>query len=383
MNKASKQDLELLKKLVVEFKDELDALGVKVDELDSRVALLEDGVGGWKIYGQMRFDASFKSGDANSLYNDTQAVVDDATFTMNRYRLWMVKTINDTTKFYIRMGGNDIAFERYYVELQMGWDVTAKIGLWDTDWQGDDGLWTDNDAWFTDRSLYGYYMVKPFAMGEFALYVSRNDDTAASNAEVAEYGARLKLNFNENFWLSLNGIWRAPDGANTAVDTSTTWAAGGVNFTPDIALKAAYYSQDIGTATDPAAWQAIVDVKQAAIGFTSVWLEYAAFDNNFVTYTFGPWDNYGIYTGTAIGATYDSVWFVKLQQVWNGEWTTFERYLNGNKRAAGAADMTNWSLGIVYQYNPAVAFELVYDQYEDVVGANDDDVLRFRTTVNF
>ncbi|MDO9508684.1 MAG: S-layer homology domain-containing protein, partial [Thermovirgaceae bacterium] len=56
MNKASKQDLELLKKLVVEFKDELDALGVKVDELDSRVALLEDGVGGWKIYGQMRFD---------------------------------------------------------------------------------------------------------------------------------------------------------------------------------------------------------------------------------------------------------------------------------------------------------------------------------------
>ena len=36
--KASKQDLELLKKLVMEFKDELDALGVKVDSLDKRVA---------------------------------------------------------------------------------------------------------------------------------------------------------------------------------------------------------------------------------------------------------------------------------------------------------------------------------------------------------
>ena len=34
--KASKQDLELLKKLVMEFKDELDALGVKVDALDKR-----------------------------------------------------------------------------------------------------------------------------------------------------------------------------------------------------------------------------------------------------------------------------------------------------------------------------------------------------------
>ena len=47
--KASKQDLELLKKLVMEFKDELDALGVKVDSLDKRVAVLEDRLGGWKV----------------------------------------------------------------------------------------------------------------------------------------------------------------------------------------------------------------------------------------------------------------------------------------------------------------------------------------------
>ncbi|MEG1502589.1 MAG: S-layer homology domain-containing protein, partial [Synergistaceae bacterium] len=52
--KASKQDLELLKKLVMEFKDELDALGVKVDKIDKRVAVLEDGIGGWKIRGIFR-----------------------------------------------------------------------------------------------------------------------------------------------------------------------------------------------------------------------------------------------------------------------------------------------------------------------------------------
>ena len=46
MDKASKQDLEMLKKLVVEFKSELDALGVKVDKLDARVALLEERIGG-------------------------------------------------------------------------------------------------------------------------------------------------------------------------------------------------------------------------------------------------------------------------------------------------------------------------------------------------
>ena len=382
MNKASKQDLELLKKLVVEFKDELDALGVKVDELDSRVALLEDGVGGWKIYGQMRFDSRFKS-NTGGLYGASEA-----DFDVNRYRLFMVKTINDTTKFYIRIGAatnnnnpaTDTAlnWERYYVELKMGWDITAKIGHWDFDWQGDDGLYGDNDAWFTDRALYGYYMVKPFSMGEFAAYITRGDADGVVN-ETYEYGARVKLNFNENFWFSANGIWRNPD---VAANTYVWWGALGVNFTPDWAFKGAYYKQDTGVLT-PSAWQVIMDVDQNALGFTSVWLEYASFDNGFTMWTDGPWDSYGAYTGAAIGGTYDSIWFVKLQQKWNDQWTTFERYLKGNKRDAGVADLTNWSFGVVYQYNPAVAFELVYDKYENHATAPDDDMIRLRTTVNF
>ena len=64
--KASKQDLELLKKLVMEFKDELDALGVKVDSLDKRVAVLEDRLGGWKVNGQFWFDARFASNADNN-----------------------------------------------------------------------------------------------------------------------------------------------------------------------------------------------------------------------------------------------------------------------------------------------------------------------------
>ncbi|NLI96718.1 MAG: S-layer homology domain-containing protein, partial [Synergistaceae bacterium] len=59
MEKASKQDLEMLKKLVVEFKSELDALGVKVDKLDARVAVLEERIGGWKFSGNFRFTAKW------------------------------------------------------------------------------------------------------------------------------------------------------------------------------------------------------------------------------------------------------------------------------------------------------------------------------------
>lgn len=57
MEKASKEDVEMLKKLVVEFKDELEALGVRVDALDERVAVLEENLGGWKFWGELRFDA--------------------------------------------------------------------------------------------------------------------------------------------------------------------------------------------------------------------------------------------------------------------------------------------------------------------------------------
>ena len=79
--KASKQDLELLKKLVMEFKDELDALGVKVDSLDKRVAVLEENLGGWKLYGELYFDANFYDSDDTTgnaawiLISDTDAPV--------------------------------------------------------------------------------------------------------------------------------------------------------------------------------------------------------------------------------------------------------------------------------------------------------------------
>ena len=59
MTKASKQDVEMLKRLVVEFKDELEALGVRVDELDKRVAVLEDRLGGWHIHGTLVFDVRY------------------------------------------------------------------------------------------------------------------------------------------------------------------------------------------------------------------------------------------------------------------------------------------------------------------------------------
>ncbi|MGB4096886.1 MAG: S-layer homology domain-containing protein, partial [Acetomicrobium sp.] len=95
MEKASKEDVEMLKKLVVEFKDELDALGVRVDALDERVAVLEENLGGWKFWGELRFDARWADeGDGAYANSDSQSGYKhngENEFDLNRYRLWMKK----------------------------------------------------------------------------------------------------------------------------------------------------------------------------------------------------------------------------------------------------------------------------------------------------
>ncbi|HCA40308.1 MAG TPA: S-layer protein [Aminobacterium sp.] len=394
MNKASKQDVEMLKKLVVEFNDELDALGVKVDKLDSRVAVLEENLGGWKFWGEFRFDAKFAD-EENGLYTNNG----DTDFNLNRYRIWMRKKVDDKVTFTARLGQgngngtlrNDVRWDYYWIDVALPWDFAMKAGLWTMDWQDEDGLYTDNDALFTDRAHKGFYFARPFSMGEFAAYASRED---ADVDEVFEYGARVKFNFNEKFWVSGNYIQRDLDvaGGDLEDDANVWWAALGVNFSDNWAVRGAYYKEDLGlnvtTGEDkPAAWQAILDVKQEALGFTSVWVEYLDFDENFTALTDGPWDLYGTVTGTDLGNQYDNVLFVKLNQKWSDKWSTFQRYLSGSARGTGALidDTTNWTVGVKYYYTPALSFELLYDKIENsqAVKGVDDNVVRFRTHVVF
>lgn len=405
MTKASKQDVEMLKKLVVEFKDELDALGVKVDQLDSRVALIESRLGGWQMWGQMRFDARFAGndgvtpGEANVYGN-----VGENLFHMERYRIFLRKYIDDKVTFTARIGGSDIAFERYWVDVKLPWDMTLSVGRWGgVDWEGEDGMYADYDGAFALWGPRGFQIVKPFAMGSFTAFIARPDEVNTLGNETAaveryDLGARVKLNFNEYFWLSLNARWRNYDALVATDNQHTYWGALGVNFTPDVALKGSYYSQDMGGGVDPNAWQAILDVKQNALKFTSLWVEYWGFDAGFTAWRgIGPWDEFTDIGGNTRSLTstnlglYDNILFIRLQQKWNDQFTTFQRYLKGNARAFGSEDTTNWSFGIRYQYTPALNFELAYDKTENPANVGgtaidnnvDDHLIRFRTNVLF
>jgi hypothetical protein len=479
MNKASKQDLELLKKLVVEFKDELDALGVKVDELDSRVALLEEGVGGWKFWGEFRFDAKWADNSWPPVMEDlildgpdpisiglplnAYTTTGDTDFTVSRYRIWMSKKVDDKVTFIARLGGADATFERYYLDVKLPWDATMWVGKWNFDWEGDSGLYIDNDAWFTDQTLQGFFLSKNFASGNFDLFVAHEESslpTAISDTEDLEdyllsgaladinldgywFGARLNYNFNEKFRMAGNALWRTfdeplldeiPEDLGSIDTMSVYWVDAGVKFTPDIELKMAYFWQkysglnlwditnlEVGysdaidvlldemglVSHDPNAWKVILDVKQEAFGFTSLWLEYAHFDKHFFTMN-APYDDYtngwlwgtltpgltsfGLPIAGGVPALSPGLWgglpsdadsiMVHLNQKWNDKWETFQRYvkfdvdpiyfrytegMNGTSFEVDGSvdyDAQEWNVGVRYWYTSSLSFELSYSNYQ-------------------
>ena len=399
MNKASKQDLELLKKLVVEFKDELDALGVKVDELDSRVAVLEDGVGGWKIGGEFRFDAKWTDLNASAVYGLSPQGTSDVDFSMSRYRIHLWKTIDDKVSFYGRInaaGGpnlnnNGLVWDKYQLTVLFPWDVTATIGrfvnYFETTPPYGEGVVTGN-------TRYGYRMVKDFSMGHFALVAQRGDQgaAAASTDDRYELAAQLHFNFNENFSANLNYLKHDFDSPAVA-DEGTWWIAAKVAFNPDISLEGVYYKQDMvanagaGFRGDPSAWRAMLDISQNMLGFTSLWIEYADYDGGFNSY------NGATYEFIAAGDTTFgrlandlTVWDVYAVQKWNDKWNTFVRYAKfdyDDSGAGNARDLKNWAFGVKYFYTPALSFELAYDKYDHSNDALDDNLIRFRTYVSF
>ena len=80
---------------------------------------------------------------------------------------------------------------------------------------------------------------------------------------------------------------------------------------------------------------------------------------------------------------------IGAEQVWNDKWTTFLKYAQADYDTAGLDDAKNWTAGVTYQYTPAVAFQLVYDNIDfgdnNPAGfrSGDDHLIKFRTSVSF
>ena len=419
--KASKQDLELLKKLVMEFKDELDALGVKVDSLDKRVAVLEDNLGGWKLSGQFFFEADFAGGDqTKSKY--TQSGLDNS-FQKSRFRLYLQKQISETTSFFgeFRAGSesagagtsgygdiDQINLRTVYVDTMLPWEIGFRVGRFVMDFEADHGLYVDNDAIYGDYRLDGFQFTKNWGSFAAKAIIGRNsgfdDDYLEVNygagkdyidADYMTYALDLTWQPNEAFFVGINGVWRQEDGdinpysgsnaaADGAYDMATYSAYASYNFTPAIALQGIYYWQDLdegivdnlkgrnrgdanATEDSPQAWKVVLDIKQDVLKFTGLRFEYMQHDNMF--YGVRKPYSFDALTGGAASITDNMPWndgtselfFVLAEQKWNDKWSSYLRYQMADFDTTGVDDAQSYGIGVTYQYTPAIAFRLAYD----------------------
>ena len=422
--KASKQDLELLKKLVMEFKDELDALGVKVDSLDKRVAVLEDGLGGWKVRGTFWFDASFAGGDKKDHVSSYTGTANDTEFNKQRFRLYLTKQIDENTLFYaeLRAGENEnngwgrgdmynARIRDMYLQTKLPWDIGFRAGRLLNDWEGDRGFYDETDALFTDFRYDGFEFTKAWGGLKATAFVGRNtsreknfdqwpdnpadaDAFTLENGSYMSYGLNLDWQATEQFFVGASAFFFDNDGDALNVNEfgeilsvlpgdysfNTYGAYLGYDFTDAIGLKGIYYWQDLdsdlantlggvtsGAEDSPTAWKAVLTVDQDLLKFTGLRVEYLEQDNMFI----GVRDYYGLGTDTGEYAhvlqnmKWDNettkMWFVRADQQWNEKWSSFIRYIHADLGTTGIDDADSYGIAVKYQYTPAIAFRLLYD----------------------
>jgi hypothetical protein len=445
LDKASKQDVEMMRKLIIEFSDELTALGVKVDQLDERVAVLEKDLGGWSMAGELQFDLKFTGdGDNSAFYADDADIVGKNEFDLNRYRFWINKRIDENTRFSARFGhtggagtNRGMRWERYYVTTKLPYDIDFTVGRQAYDLEGDLGLYDDNDSWAADLVLDALSFKKSWGVADLFLLAARQNDNMwgtdglrsvsnglyditsnpralANTTEAFLFAANINANFSDRFRAGLLGYWLMTDEEvpisatqDTDHDLSMYGVYAGFKFTPDIELKGIYYSQKVGDDRPGAyvrangsiddsssAWKAILDVKQEALKFTSLWLEYGQMDNNFeLLGGMNPYAWYGaeiIYDGGVVAffpSNTRTIMLIRAAQQWNDKWNTLLRYAQVDFDTQGVKDAKNWTFEVGYQYTPAIKFTLGYDNvdYGDYGAGADfsDHMIRFRTFVSF
>ena len=426
-------DADKLKALIVEFAPELEALGVKVDGFDGRLTKLEKGLAGWKISGQMRFDWNH----TDPTDKDGHDVAHEHGTKFNRARLFLHRDMENGVSFDMRWHAGRI--DRYWLTAKdfLGWKgFTMKAGQFALDWMGDDKLYLnhgaagvggsvfEDDAWAMDRGYRGFAFTKSFGFGEVSGFYASDvgndglDNFTSNTTKSGEYyGARVKFNLGEKFWLSGNMLINKPgDGWATAWDPENKapkagdeqtwkrkyaegaegdvkyyWVAAGTNFR-GLQLKGAYmWMKDAWDGKnfdkDGKAWKIILDVPQSMLRFTSLWVEFQKLDSDFkpenVTGV-----NYAVFSPKYVGKTDAKVLLVAARQQWNKKFNTYERYAQYKYDSFkdGGVDKggkdKEFVFGVGYAYTSNLYFDLSYNKLE-YADNSDNKVVRFRTILNF
>jgi hypothetical protein len=297
------------------------------------------------------------------------------------------------------------------------------IGLERFDWETDLGLYADGDAYFGDYVRNLILFKKDWGMANMQLVFARENDATGTPSEetldsayeqflvagLANFNISEKFRAGVMFYYHMTDeeIDRGPGLGETNHDLFTVGVYGGFALTPLVEFKGIFYQQNLGDTwenygqfDDTAnAWKAILDIKQDALEFTSLWLEYGQIDNNFVKINGGAVQGFGViesvgaymFKNKPFNDNTTKLYGIAARQKWNDKWRTFQRYYHADFDTTGLDEASNWTVGFAYRLNPAVEFIFAYDNVDfgDSPSANngsrvgDDHQFRLRTIVMF
>ena len=409
MTKASKQDVEMLKRLVVEFKDELEALGERVTLLDApheldengnpivgtggRVTVLEDRLGGWHIHGTLVFDVMNQSGNGAG---DAFGREGDGSMKFDEARLFFERTFsvgitddegNDRPAFFRarlrdeagqKGASNETRFDRFYVEMPFFMDSTLTVGRWNWAWEGDykislpeTGGWL-GDQILTDWTWDGLGITKDFGMGQVNAAVAHPNKWTTKDWMLL---ARGTFQFTEQIGFDIGGQAFIGDNAdykefntNTnrwegAADNNmwTIYAGLRFDFNDAISFKGIFYHQKtnseyIGYDTEGNPhWYDLDDKKDA-----NHWAVILHLKQELLKFT-SLWLEYGQFDSGFAGMNGGMLFYGSLNQ------DTFGK-------GYAATDTKYWRVGLGQQWTEKFATHLFYYGYKVEGWGGLDDV---------
>ena len=447
MTKASKQDVEMLKQLVVEFHDELEALGVRVDELDERVRVLESRLGGWHIHGSLVLDIMNESRHSAE---KAFGVEGDGTIKFDEARLFFERTWGENDEYFFRarirnegekhsgkVGGKDadgesLYMDRFYVEMPFFGDTRLMIGRNNWAWEGaykislpETGGWT-GDQTLTDWTWTGLGLTKNFGMGQAQIAFAHPDQdwtnfSAGEGIDNWMIMARGTFQFTEQIGFDIGGQAFIGDNAEFKAETAGKWEGASFNnlwtifaglrfnFNEYIGFKGIFYHQAVNTEViynnawedygygtyknysanyDDSAnrWAIMVDVKQEALKFTSLWLEYGQVDRGF-TGRSGTTIFYSDLNAMQSAISDIKYWRIGAGQQWNDQWATYLFYygykIEEDPLVGDDRSPKEYGVGVQYKMNDYTTFGLNYMHADRDMDDQKDNVVRFRTAVSF
>lgn len=443
IEKIDKGDLRLVQKLVVEFEDELDAIGVKLDNIDRRLTKLEEKLGGWRLFGRYMFCASFASGDQEeSSYTEGPY---DTSFEKQWIRMYLIKQIDKDTHFFAEIRGGsygipsdkrgakgDVQFVVRMLEYvsYLPWDVRIRVGRFFIGPEDENHLYYDGDPMFRIRAD-AIELVK--TAGDFEIWatIGRNSEYTVENytytnpltlEEESAFGAfmsyTLKIYWQpkENFSAGVFAAWLDEDSnldemtdyigtySTKDLDLATYSAFFSYKIVPDLALEGIYYQQRLGDSfveakdgvQDPHAYKIMLTYKgrqdfQVCYGLH---LEYVELDNAFV----GQSVSYGLANFMAATPNLNylladpqgtsRMFFINYHHIFNEKWNAYVRYIYQDYDTEGLEAGQEYGVALFYQMTPNVGFKLAFDEvdYGDNPSpyySGKDRVIQLRTQVTF